>query len=59
MRLALSLRDRFNVDPVLFSSSLGSGSTSVADIEQAVVAAYGKRPHVACKDGSVGGSVRG
>ncbi len=51
MRLALSLRDRYNLDVAMSNSSLASGSTSEADIERAVVGTYGKRPHVACKEG--------
>ncbi|PRW56823.1 ribonuclease T2 [Chlorella sorokiniana] len=51
MRLAMSLRDRYNVDAVLFNSSLASGSTSGADITQALLRAYGKQPHIACKAG--------
>lgn len=51
MRLALQLRDRYSLDAPLFNSSLSSGSTSEADIAQAVAAAYGKQPHIACKDG--------
>ena len=50
MRLALSLRDRYNPDTALDSGSLGEGATGES-IAQALADAFGRAPHITCKAG--------
>lgn len=50
MRLAVSLRDRYNPDAALGSSGLEEGATGES-IGQALADAFGKAPHITCTTG--------